>query len=278
MYGLQGWCSKCLPLVLFCRRSALILILQVLTYPSKAFIATIALRATHHTGEQVGSTHPFQRIAMSRFVASALACAGLAVVAAGSAPGAEPLRRSSLRGLTSSGSVENPRHQCTCLPEGELCGRGSRCCGGTTCQHEGRHGAGRCMRATWQTQWEDLRDEWRTLCDDSAVQAAWNAASEGLDKYVMQSGNPMTEAANPWVGRVCSDLGHFFGSWLTFLPNTTDGLGYIQELNYLVRNNPAGIFFLNRLESSSESVLTTPCAVHRGCRTEWLRVGFDDSL
>jgi len=105
------------------------------------------------------------------------------------------------------------------------------------------------MRATWQTQWEDLRDEWRTLCDDSAVQAAWNAASEGLDKYVMQSGNPMTEAANPWVGRVCSDLGHFFGSWLTFLPNTTDGLGYIQELNYLVRNNPAGIFFLNRLES-----------------------------
>merc|ERR1711920_381649 len=66
---------------------------------------------------------------------------------------------------------------------------------------------------------------------------------------VMQSSNPMTEAANPWVGRVCSDLGHFFGRWLTFLPNTTDGLGYIQELNYLVRNNPAGIFFLNRLES-----------------------------
>merc|ERR1711972_759467 len=83
------------------------------------------------------------------------------------------------------------------------------------------------------TQWEELRDEWQTLCDDSAVQAAWNAALEGLDKYVMQSSNPMTEAANPWVGRVCSDLGHFFGSWLTFLPNTTDGLMYIQELNYL---------------------------------------------
>jgi len=185
---------------------------------------------------------------MSRFLAPTLACAGLAVVAAGSVPGAEPLRKSSLRGLTGGDSVENPRHQCTCSQAGELCSRGARCCGGATCQHEG-HGTGRCVRASWQTQWEELHGEWQTLCNDPAVQAAWNAAAGGLDEYVMKSGNPMTEIANPWVGRVCSDMGHFFGQWLTFLPNTTDGLQNIQELNYWVRHNTAGIFFLNRLES-----------------------------
>lgn len=67
----------------------------------------------------------------------------------------------------------------------------------------------------------------------------------------MASANPMTEVPNPWVGKVCADMGSFFDQWLEFLPNTTNGLEYIQIMNYFVRNNRAGSFFLNRLESKA---------------------------
>jgi len=192
---------------------------------------------------------------------TAATCAGFALVVAGAGP--DNVQAGSLRGFANQSllqenqaRLENPRHQCACLNEGALCALGPRevgvrCCGGTTCQREWGTARSTCVRTSWQTQWEVLQAEWQTLCGDPAVQAAWNAAVEGLDKYVWSSANPMTEVANPWVGRECSDLGRFFGQWLQFLPSTTNGLEHIQDLNFLVRNNPAGIFFLNRLQSKT---------------------------
>merc|ERR1712039_571518 len=92
--------------------------------------------------------------------------------------------------------------------------------------------------------------------------------------YVKKSGNPMTEVANPWVGSVCSDLGQFFGHWLNFLPSTSDGLKNIEELNYLVWNNPAGIFFLNRLESKTGG-RDTFCPEVLDWTTRWLAARMD---
>jgi len=100
----------------------------------------------------------------------------------------------------------------------------------------------------------------------------------GLATPVLTSGALMTEVANPWVGRACSDLGNFFGKWLTFLPNTTDGLQYIQEMNFLVRRNPKGIFFLNRLETKAHGQ-SAVCPEVFDWTTRWLaaRMAFMDS-
>merc|ERR1719382_1085242 len=133
-----------------------------------------------------------------------------------------------------------------------MCGEaGVPCCGGMTCELDQGNQTGRCVRASWQSQRAGLQAEWSTLCADLAVQAAWNAAIEGLSMNVQVSNNPTSEASNPWVGTVCPHMGSLFDKWLTFLPSSSNGLEYIEKLNYFVRNNPAGIFFLNRLESKA---------------------------
>ena len=179
-----------------------------------------------------------------------MACAGL-VVPVAAAPEQKPYL-TSLRGSQAGRALlDSPRQQCSCLGAGDPCGEGTRCCGGMTCQKPSGGASGRCVAASWEKQWETLRADWGALCLDPAVQAAWNSAIEGLSRIVMASGSVMTEVENPWLGRTCSFFGDFFGRWLVFLPNTTNGLEYIQELNYFVRRNPAGGFFLNRLESKT---------------------------
>merc|ERR1719203_1491602 len=166
--------------------------------------------------------------------------------------------------------------RCSCQAPGKLCGEaaGDRpCCGGATCQQQEKGGPLPCTRAPWQDQWEALKAEWSLLCKTPAVEAAWNAAVEGLSERVLVSGNPVSVKANPWLSKQCLDFGMFFGRWLEFLPDSTNGLEYIEEINFLVRNNPAGLLFLNRLQ------ITDNCPVILDWTTRWqqTRKDFMDS-
>lgn len=185
-----------------------------------------------------------------------------------------PLLKSLRGGQEVRSLLESPRQQCSCLGAGGLCGEGTRCCGGMTCQRQPASGPGRCVAASWGKQWETLRADWDVLCRDPAVQTAWNSAMEGLSPTVLASGNPMREVENPWLGRDCSFFGDFFGRWLEFLPNTTNGLENIQVLNYLVRQNPAGGFFLNRLESRTGGEQHV-CPEVLDWTTRWLQARMD---
>ena len=113
----------------------------------------------------------------------------------------------------------------------------------------------KCELASYQDLGASLSSDWATLCADPVIDASWNAAVAGIQTEVSTGSNPSMQIRNPWLGATCLDFGSFMSNWLTFIPTPENGFRYIQNSNYLFRENPAAIFFFNRLTSKTAEEL-----------------------
>lgn len=81
---------------------------------------------------------------------------------------------------------------------------------------------------------EELRRMYET---DEAVRATLDQAFEQLAPR--PDGTP-----NPWRGKGIEDLCSFFEEWYRFLPDTTNGLAFIEEFAWFYYRNEAGLRFV----------------------------------